>query len=77
MELIILFVTLGIIGLFLLREFWCWYFKINNRSKIEDEIHNRLKEQNEILLKLNNNFVKIYKSESEDKPKDKTPEILS
>jgi hypothetical protein len=41
-----------IVGLFLLlREFWCWYWKINKKI-------NLIEEQNEMLKTINNNLLK-------------------
>ena len=36
----------------ILREFWCWYFKINDMHKTQQSIHNRLLEISEKLDKM-------------------------
>jgi hypothetical protein len=42
---LILYAALGIAVFMILREFWCWYFKINERIVL-------MKEQNRLLRKV-------------------------
>lgn len=43
----LLIISIGIF--FLLREFWCWYFKINELVTVTKEGNNLLREQNNWL----------------------------
>jgi hypothetical protein len=53
---IVLFIAL----LFLLREFWCWYWKINKKIAL-------LEEQNVLLSTLNKNVLLIIENNNEIK----------
>lgn len=45
LTVIVVAVLIFFVIFILLREFWCWYFKINERVKLQEK-------QNELLLKL-------------------------
>lgn len=47
----IIFLIVAIIVLLILREFWCWYWKIHKRLDRQDEIIDLLKEQNRLIKK--------------------------
>jgi len=43
---LILGIFISIIVFLILREFWCWYFKINKRIELLENILSELKKQN-------------------------------
>ena len=57
----------------IVREFWCWYFKINERKKLLEEILAELKkmnnesEQDSEVGENYNNFKKTHKKKNENK----------
>ncbi len=43
--LVVLIIGACILGLYLMRELVCWYFKINERIKLQKELHKLLENQ--------------------------------
>lgn len=43
MEYVLVLVLISIIAFLLLREFFCWYFKINKRISLIEELINEVK----------------------------------
>jgi len=60
---VILLTTLIAILIFLiLRNFWCWYYKINQRVKNQEEIIELMKKQNVILESIYTRVLKENKN---------------
>lgn len=48
---IIFIVVFGVVIFLLLREFWCWYFKINEQIALRKETNKLLQTQKELMLR--------------------------
>ena len=51
-------ILLAILVFILLREFWCWYYKVNQKMKNQEEIIDLLKKQNTLLESINTRIIK-------------------
>lgn len=58
---LILYILIAILLFLVMREFNCWYWKINHRLKIQKNIDGRLDDIEELLKELSN---KNYKDEN-------------
>lgn len=63
----IILIAIIVVVFLLLREFWCWYFKINKVVSLLEQIANNTAEQKSISTG-NNKYVKEFKCNGCGKP---------
>jgi hypothetical protein len=72
MEEVILIVVVVIVVFIITRWFWTWYFKINERLKVDEEILIEIKKLNAILIgkKVNGKIMVVDKTEDDEVSQD-------
>lgn len=66
---IIIIVVIVVISIFLLlREFWCWYWKINRRVDTLEKINMNLEEMKALLIHQNQIYANISQDSDENLP---------